>query len=79
MKEWAKNCMQIHDVSCPHCRSLYKVAISDSVEGKPGQYQCQVCARIVDQWDDLKHRVYRMIPPAGHGHLHVTTVPPPIV
>ena len=71
--------MQILDVTCPHCHSLYKVAISDSIEGRPGQFECQVCSEIIERWKEPKLRVYRMIPPAGDAYLHVATTPPPIV
>ena len=62
--------MQIFDVSCQHCRSIYSVAISDSVKGSSGQFECRVCTEVIDRWTESNLRVYRMIPPAGEAHVH---------
>ena len=67
--------MQIRDVTCPQCRSIYWVAISDSVEGNAGQFECKVCSEVIDSWTEPKLRVYRMIPPEGE---HISAVGPSI-
>jgi hypothetical protein len=63
--------MQVFDVVCQHCRSIYRVAISNSVEGSAGQFECQVCTNVVDRWAEPKLRVYRMILPVGERDLQV--------
>ena len=70
--------MQIRDVMCRQCRSIYQVAISDSVKGDPGQFECKVCTEVIDRWTEPKLRVYRMIPPEGEGRLHISAMRPTI-
>lgn len=65
--------MQIRDVTCQQCRSAYRVAISDSIAGNPGQFECKVCAEVIDRWTESKLRVYRMMPPEGEAPLPVSS------
>jgi hypothetical protein len=71
--------MQIFDMTCPYCGTIYKGAISDTVRGLPDKFQCQICAEALDKWDEPKFRVYRIVSPTGEAYLHASTTPPPLV
>ena len=71
--------MQIFDMTCPYCGTIYQGAASDTLRGLHGQFQCQICAEVIDNWDEPKLRVYRIMSPTGEAYLHVATSPPPLV
>ena len=71
--------MQMREVTCPYCGTMYRVAISDTATGQPGRIDCQLCTEVVDQWDDHRLRVHRMTMPGNDSYLHIATNPPPLV
>jgi transposase-like protein len=52
--------MRKGDVTCPECSAGYRRIELFSILGKPGQYRCIVCSRVLEAFDGSTEVAYRL-------------------
>jgi hypothetical protein len=70
--------MKISDLTCSSCSSVYEVAESSSLIGRPGRADCAICGQLLESWQDGKLKAFRLVLPPEHKYRPVTVPPSPI-
>jgi hypothetical protein len=56
--------MNKSDIQCPDCAAGYRRIELVPKKGKPGQYRCLICARVLEVFDGSSEIAYRLtVPP----------------
>jgi uncharacterized Zn finger protein len=55
--------MKITGINCSACGASYEMAEAVSMQGKPGQENCNVCGAMLAQWKEPSLRAFRLVMP----------------
>ena len=53
--------MRVFDRKCFGCGAAYRVAVSDTLQGEPGEAACVVCGDELERWLEPSLRVCRLV------------------
>ena len=69
--------MKITGINCSACGASYEMAEAVSVQGKPGQENCNVCGAMLAQWKEPSLRAFRLVMPTERRYASIPAPPSP--
>jgi uncharacterized Zn finger protein len=67
--------MKITGINCSACGASYEMAEAVSMQGKPGQENCNVCGAMLAQWKEPSLRAFRLVMPTERRYASIPAPP----